>query len=331
MRKNFATITGLGSYLPERILSNRDLEKMVDTSHEWIFSRSGINERRIASRDEFPSTMGVEAAKRALAAAHVEPGEVDAIIVSTMTPDYLCPSTATLIQKELGAEKAIALDISAACSGFLYGLSLATVWAGTETYDTVLVISTEKNSAFIDYQDRTTCVLFGDGAGAAVVQADKPGYLIDHICLGADGKEEDLIKIPAGGARHPASPTTCQKRLHFLKMKGKEVFRHAVRRMEEAALECLEKSGFAETDIDYLVPHQANIRIMKAIAKRFGIPWERVFRNIEKYGNTSSASIPIALCELDTTCRPKPDENLLLVSFGGGLTWGAALLTQKKP
>jgi len=275
--------------------------------------------------------MGAKAARHALTQAHIEPADVDAIIVSTMTPDYICPSTAALIQKELGAEHAIAFDISAACSGFLYALSLAKAWVEAGTYDAVLVVSTEKNSAFTDFQDRTTCVLFGDGAGAAVIEADKPGYLIDHICLGADGKEADLIKIPAGGSRHPASAATCRRRLHFIKMKGREVFRHAVRRMEEAARECIEKSGIPESSISYLIPHQANIRIMEAIAKRFGIPWERVFRNIEKYGNTSSATIPIALCQLEAMSRPKFNDTLLLVSFGGGLTWGAALLTQKKP
>jgi len=321
-------ITGLGAYLPERILTNSDLEQMVDTTHEWIFTRSGIEERRIAAPDEFSSTMGTKAAQKALQYANLQPADVDAIIVSSMTPDYLCPSTAALIQHELGAKKACAIDIQAACSGFLYGLSIAKAWVESGTFQNILLIATEKNSAFVDYQDRSTCVLFGDGAGAAVIQKNGSGYSIDHVCLGADGEQSNLIVIPASGCRVPASQETIQARQHFLKMNGKEVFKHAVRQMESAAKECLEKTGVSQEAISWMVPHQANVRIMEAIAKRFDVPWERVFRTIQKYGNTSSSTVPIALAELDMEKMPKEHEKLLLFAFGGGLTWGAALLTK---
>ncbi len=323
-----ATITGLGIFLPERILSNADLEKMVDTSNEWIMTRSGIEERRIASDTEFPSTMGAKAALQALNDAAVEAKDVDAILVSSMTPDYLCPSTAALIQHEIGAKKASALDIQAACSGFIYGLSLAKAWIESGIYNNVLVIATEKNSAYVDYQDRTTCVLFGDGAGAALVQKNGSGYAIRHVCLGADGEQSELITIPASGSRIPASQETLNLRQHYLKMMGKEVFKHAVRRMEAAASDCLEKAGIAQEELSWLIPHQANIRIMEAIAKRFNIPWERVYRTIQHFGNTSSSTVPIALSLLDSKEKPKKNEHLLLVAFGGGLTWGAALLTK---
>ncbi len=323
-----ATITGLGTCLPERILSNADLEKMVDTSNEWIITRSGIEERRIASSEEFSSTMGAKAALMALKNAGVEAKDVDAILTSSMTPDYLCPSTAALIQHAIGAKKASALDIQAACSGFIYGLSLAKAWIESGIYNNVLVIATEKNSAYVDYQDRTTCVLFGDGAGAALVQKSGSGYAIRHVCLGADGEQSELITIPASGSRMPASQDTLNNRQHYLKMMGKEVFKHAVRRMEAAACDCLEKAGIPQEELSWLIPHQANIRIMEAIAKRFNIPWERVYRTIQHFGNTSSSTVPIALSLLDSKEKPKKNENLLLVAFGGGLTWGASLLTK---
>ncbi len=326
-----ATITGLGTYLPKKVLSNADLEKMVDTTNEWIVTRSGIEERRIADENEFSSTMGAKAALAALKKAHVEANEVDAIITSSMTPDYLCTSTAALIQHEIGAKKASALDIQAACSGFIYGLSLAKAWIESGVYNNVLVIATEKNSAYVDYQDRATCVLFGDGAGAALVQKKAKkgsGYAIRHVCLGADGEQSELICIPASGCRMPASNETVAERKHYLQMVGKEVFKHAVRRMEAAACDCLEKAGIVQDELSWLVPHQANIRIMEAIAKRFNIPWERVYRTIQHYGNTSSSTVPIALAELDSKEKPKENENLLLVAFGGGLTWGASLLTK---
>jgi 3-oxoacyl-[acyl-carrier-protein] synthase-3 len=324
-----AVITGLGAYLPEKILSNADLERMVETSNEWIVTRSGIEERRIAADDEFSSTLGAKAAELALRHAHVKASHVDAILVSTMTPDYLCPSTAALIQHQIGASQACALDIQAACSGFIYGLSIAKAWIESGAFKNVLLISTEKNSAFVDYEDRATCVLFGDGAGAVLIQEASHssfGYALDHICLGTDGEQAELISIPSSGCRHPTSVATVAARQHFLKMNGKEVFKHAVRRMEAAAKECLDCAGVAQEKISWLIPHQANNRIMEAIAKRFEIPWERVFRTIQRYGNTSSSTIPIALTELDTQKIVNHDEYILLTAFGGGLTWGAALL-----
>jgi 3-oxoacyl-[acyl-carrier-protein] synthase III len=327
-KKPQATITSLGAYLPERILSNADLEKIVETSNEWIVTRSGIEERRIAASDEFASTMGAKAAMDALKKANLEPDQVDAIIVATMTPDYITPSTACLIQHELKAEKACAFDVQAACSGFFFALSIAKTWVESGAFHNVLVIATEKNSAFIDYQDRTTCVLFGDGAGCALVQNGGKGYAIQNVCLGSDGEQSSLISVPAGGARQPANQHSIDGKQHYLKMVGKEVFKHAVRRMEASAKECLEKAGLKEEDLSWLIPHQANLRIMEAISKRFNIPWERVYRTIHKYGNTSSSTVPIALHELDSQNLIKEKENILLVAFGGGLTWGASLITK---
>jgi 3-oxoacyl-[acyl-carrier-protein] synthase-3 len=326
--KKKAVITGIGSYLPKRVLTNAELEKMVETSNEWIVSRTGIEERRIAAADEFSSTMGKEAAKQALKSAKLNADEVDAIIVCTMTPDYLCPSTAAIIQHEIKATKASAIDIQAACSGFLYALSIAKGWIESETFKNILVIATEKNSAFIDYQDRTTCPLFGDGAGAVVVQSKGKGYQIRDIILGADGEQCQLLYIPASGCRLPASEETIRQRKHYMKMYGQELFKHAVRRMEAATKECLDKAGLKESDLNWLIPHQANIRIIEAIGKRFNLPWERVFRTIHKYGNTSSSTVPIALDELHRSQKPKKGEHILLVAFGGGLTWGSALLTR---
>lgn len=328
MKKPVATITAVASYLPEKILSNDDLSQMVETSDEWITTRTGIKERRIAASDEYTSSMGAKSALLALEKAAVSSTKVDAIIVTTMTPDCLCPSSAAIIQHQIGAPQAAAIDIQAACTGFLYGLSIAKAWIESGAYSCVLVIASEKNSAFVDYQDRNTCVLFGDGSGAALVEKNKAGYAIDHICLGADGEQSALISIPGGGSRSPASAQTCTERQHFMKMEGKEVFKHAVRRMEASAKECLEAAGVTEAEIAWLIPHQANIRIIDAIAKRFSIPWERVVRTIHKYGNTSAATIPIALDELDREHPPKVGDKLLLTAFGGGLTWGSAIITK---
>ena len=329
MVKHFtARITGLGSYLPKKILSNSDLEKMVDTSEDWIITRTGIQERRIADDTEYPSTMGAQAAKDALEAAGISAEEVDAIIVSTMTPDYISPSTAALIQHTLGATKACAIDIQAACTGFLYALSIAKGWIESKMYKTVLVVSSEKNSAFIDYTDRSMCVLWGDGAGACIVQGHGSGYVIDHISLGADGEQSSLISIAGGGSRNPATQHTVEHKLHYMQMSGREVFKHAVRRMESAAKECIESSNISQSDISWFIPHQANLRIMEAIAKRFEIPEERIVKTVEKYGNTSSSTIPIALLELSKAHPINDKEHILLVAFGGGLTWGASLLTK---
>lgn len=327
--KNIATIRAFGSYLPEKRLTNFDLEKLVDTSDEWITTRTGIKERRIAAPDEYTSSMAAKSAESALEKAGVSASAVDAIIVTTMTPDYFCPSTAALVQHAIKAPQAAAIDIQAACSGFLYGLSIAKAWIESGAFKTVLVVASEKNSAFIDYQDRNTCVLFGDGSGAALVQRGGSGYQIRHVTLGADGENSSLFEIPAGGSRLPANIATCQERQHYMRMNGKEVFKHAVRRMEASAKECLDAAGIAEASISWLIPHQANIRIMEAIGKRFNIPWERVMRTIEMYANTSAATIPITICELEKQHTINKGEILLLTAFGGGLTWGSAALVKE--
>lgn len=323
-----ARIVGTGSYLPQRILTNQDLEKMVETSDEWIASRTGMKERRIAGPDEHPSVMGFEAAQKALAESKVATQEIDMILVASMTPDYITPSTSALIQAKLGASNAAALDIQAACTGFLYGLSIAKAYIEAKIYRNVLVIATEKLSTIVDYKDRNTCILFGDGASAAVVSNKGAGFSIDSLCLGADGELAELLIIPAGGARQPASSESVAQGLHFLRMEGKEVFKHAVRRMSAAAKKCLSKAGLTEDQINWLVPHQANIRIIEAIAKSFNIAGEKVYKTVHKYGNTSASSVAIALEELIHEEHIHSGERILLVGFGAGLTWGAAVLTK---
>ncbi len=323
-----ARILSFGSYLPERILSNSDLTKMVDTSDEWIVTRTGVSERRIAEENEFPSDMGAKAAIKALSAAGMGADEVEMIIVATMTPDYISPSTANLIQAKIQASQAASMDIQAACSGFLYLLSTAKAFIESGMYRNVLIIATEKMSAFIDYEDRSTCVIFGDGATAALVTAEGEGLKIDAICLGTDGQLANLAMIPGGGSRHPASIDTVSGKLHYFKMSGNEVFKHAVRRMTMAARDCITKAGLAESDISWLVPHQANVRIIDAIAKQFNINENKVYKTLHKYGNTSASSIGIALDELTSQNQLKKGNHLLLAAFGGGLTWGASILTK---
>ncbi len=323
-----ARIIGLGSYLPKRILTNQELEQMVETSDEWIVTRTGMHERRLAASNEFPSDMGAQAAQQALEACQLSPNDIEMIIVATMSPDYISPSTANLIQDKIKAERAAAMDIQAACTGFLYALSIAKAYVESGCFQHVMVIATEKMSAFIDYHDRSTCVLFGDGAAAAIVAGKGEGLRIDTLCLGSDGACADLVKIPAGGSRHPATQETIEQKLHYFKMSGHEVFKHAVRRMSAAARECLEKANLEETDVSWLVPHQANKRIIDAIAKNFNIPESKVYQTVHKYGNTSSSSMAIALHELVEEHEFKEGERLLLTAFGGGLTWGASILTK---
>lgn len=326
MNKYSAVIKTIASYLPEKILTNDDLTKLVDTSDEWIMTRTGIRERRIAADDEFASTMGAHAAKAALHSAQCSPTEIDLIIVSTMTPDYLCPSTAALIQRDIGATRAAAVDISAACSGFVYGLAMARAFIESSMYSTILFVSTEKNSAFTDYSDRNTCVLFGDGASACLIRRGGHGLRIKTTTLGASGEESELLHIKAGGCRLPASSTSYADKLHFIQMNGKELFKHAVRRMEEAINTCLTTAGVEATSLRWLVPHQANIRIIDALAKRFSIPDDRVAITIDTFANTSSSSIPIALEKLQQNRLIVSKDLVLLTAFGGGLTWGATLL-----
>jgi len=322
-----AKIIGTGSYLPERVLTNKDLELLVETSDEWIVSRTGMKERRLARFDEHTSSMGVAAARAALLDAKIEPEKIDFILVATLTPDYIFPSTACLIQKELGAKKAAALDIQAACTGYLYALSLAKAWVESGIYKNILIVASEKLSSITDYKDRSTCILFGDGAAACIISGEGKGLVIENVTLGADGEQAELLMIPAGGARNPSSIETVSSGQHYIKMAGNELFKHAVRRMEAACKECLQLAGSSETQISWLIPHQANIRIIDAIAKRFeNLAPEKIVKTLEKYGNTSASSVGIALDELLRGHLVKSEEQILLTAFGGGLTWGASLL-----
>ncbi len=322
----YAAITGWGCAVPERVLTNADLEKIVETSDEWITSRTGIRERRLASEEESTSTLAVRAARQALECAGVPPWQVDLVICCTATPDYLFPATACLVQHEIGAENAGAFDLEAACAGFIYGLSVGTQFVRTGAYKTVLVVASEVLSRFIDWQDRTTCVLFGDGAGAVVLQAsDEPSGLLSFV-LGSHGVGGDLIKLPAGGARCPASPDTIAGGGHYIKMNGQEVYRFAVRIMGDSAIGALDKAGLDYEDISLFIPHQANIRIISSIAERLRLDPAKVYIDIDKYGNTSAASIPIALCEAVAEGRVKAGDNILFVAFGAGLTSAAGVV-----
>ncbi len=327
-----ARIIGTGSYLPERVLTNQDLEKMVETTDEWISSRTGMKERRIAAEDEFTSDMGYKAALAALENAEIEADQIDLILVATLTPDHAFPSSACMIQHRLGAIKSAAFDVQAACTGYVYGLAIAKAFIESGLYKNVLMVAAEKLSSIIDYTDRNTCILFGDGASACVVTSEsgkKKNLWIRDISLGSDGELSNLLILPAGGSRLPASAKTISEGLHYLKMEGKEVFKHAVRRMESSCKECIDRVGLSEKDVSWLVPHQANTRIIEAIAKRFQIPMEKVFLTIHKYGNTSSSALGIALDEL---LKEKPilqGENILITAFGSGLTWGSAILTME--
>jgi 3-oxoacyl-[acyl-carrier-protein] synthase-3 len=272
--------------------------------------------------------MGAKAALKALETSGVAAEEIDIILVATMTPDFISPSTAVIVQRLIGAKNAAAVDLQAACTGFIYGLSQAKAYIESGMYKNVLLIASEKMSTFVDYEDRNTCVLFGDGASAAVVSAEGKGLSIDAICLGAAGEMAELLYIPAGGSRQPTSSASIENRQHYIKMEGKELFKHAVRGMSGASKECLAKAGLSDTDVSWLVPHQANVRIMDAVAKNFNIPAERVYKTISKYGNTSASSIAIALDELQQQHSIQAGEHILLVAFGAGLTWGATVLTK---
>jgi 3-oxoacyl-[acyl-carrier-protein] synthase III len=321
-----AGIVGTGMYVPEKILTNADLEKMVDTNDEWITSRVGIKERRIAASGETTSSMGAQAARAALADAGVAAAEVDLIITATITPDMPWPSTACFIQRALGATRAACFDVEAACTGFVYALALARNYVATGMYRTVLVVAAETLSRITDWEDRNTAVLFGDAAGAAVVRAVQPpaGILATH--LGADGSKGELLEMPGGGSRHPASHETVDARLHFIRMKGNEVFKHAARAMAHSNSEVLAKAGITIDQVDLLIPHQANMRIIEAAARLSKLPMERVYLNLMHYGNTSAATTAVALAEARRDGRLHAGSLCLLVAFGGGFTWGACLL-----
>ncbi|PIV52608.1 MAG: 3-oxoacyl-ACP synthase [Elusimicrobia bacterium CG_4_10_14_0_8_um_filter_37_32] len=319
-------IVGTGFYVPEKILTNFDLEKMVNTTDEWIRTRTGIKERRIAADNEATSDLAIAAGRLALSNAGIKPDEIDLIIVATLSPDMLFPSTACLVQKNIGATRAVSFDIEAACSGFIYGLSIAQQYLQNGTYKIALVIGAEVFSRILDWQDRNTCVLFGDGAGAAVLKEGENGKGILSVQLGTDGSGADLLKQPAGGSRLPASHETVDQRLHYLKMDGREVYKFATKSMVETVMKVLSKIGLSTRNIDLLIPHQANIRILECVAEKLGLPMEKVFVNVDRYGNTSAASIPIALSEALKQGRVKKNDIVILVSFGSGLTWGATII-----
>jgi len=323
-------IVGTGSYMPEKVLTNIELEKMVDTSDEWIVARTGIKQRHIADSDTPVSELCYQAALRALEDAKISPEELDLVIIGTITPDYAFPATAGLVAERLGAKKAAAFDIEAACTGFLYGVTTATQFIATGMYKTVLVIGGETMSKILNWEDRGTCILFGDGAGAAVLQSVEDGYGFLGFELGADGLGGKLLSMPGGGSMYPATLETVEKKMHTVHMAGSEVFKFAVRIMGETALKALERAGLQKEDIDCLIPHQANMRIVDSAVKRLGIDPEKVVVNLDRYGNMSAASIPVALDEAAREGRFKYGDIVVMVGFGAGLTWGAAVLKWAK-
>jgi len=319
-------IAGLGCYLPETVLTNRDLEKMVDTSDEWIVTRTGIRERRIAKADEASSDLAIDAARKAMADARVEPKDLDLIVVGTATPDYPFPSTATVVQNKIGATNAAAFDVAAACSGFIYSLTIVHSMIVAGKARRALVIGVETLSRITDYQDRATCVLFGDGAGAAVIEECEQGEGILSTYIKSDGTYADLLYQPVGGSRTPLTEERIRDREHFIKMKGDGLFKYAVKAMVDAGEMALREANVKASDIDFVIPHQANLRIIEGVRSRLGVPPEKTIVNIDRVGNTSSASIPIAFCEARDQGIIKRGDLILMVAFGGGLTWGAVLL-----
>ncbi|MDD9270248.1 beta-ketoacyl-ACP synthase III [Paenibacillus sp. GCM10023248] len=319
-------VLGTGKYVPDRILTNQELETMVDTNDEWIVTRTGIRERRIAAEGQATSDLCYEASLVALANAGITADQLDLIVVSTITPDMAFPSTACILQEKLGAKKAAAFDLSAACSGFVYGLANASNFIATGTYKYALVIGADTLSKITDYTDRNTCILFGDGAGAVVIGEVPEGRGFKSFELGADGSGGPLLKIEGGGSRNPASQSSIDQRLHYIYMAGAEVFKFAVRIMGNAADEALRKAGWDKSDIDLLVPHQANMRIIQSSLNRLELTDDKCIVNIDRYGNMSAASIPVALAEAWEEGRLKEGTRLVLVGFGGGLTWGATAM-----
>ncbi len=319
-------ILGIGSYVPETVVTNFDLEKTMDTSDKWIVERTGIRERRIVKKGEATSDLATKAAERALADAGVSAEEIDLIIVGTVTPDMIFPSVACLVQENLKAVNAAAFDLTAVCSGFIYGLVTGSSFIKAGTYKKVLVIGAEALSAITDWTDRNTAIIFGDGAGAVVLGETSPGYGILGVDLGADGTGGDLLKVPAGGSRMPTSAETIMQGSHFIHMDGNEVFKFAIKIMGETVNKALENAKLSAAEVTYLVPHQANLRIIQSAAKRLGLAMDKVVVNVDKYGNTSAASIPIALDEGVKSGRIKNGDVIALVGFGGGLTWGAGII-----
>jgi len=321
-----ALITGWGMYAPSRILTNDDLSRMVETSDEWIVSRTGIRERRVAADDETTTSLSVNAGRDALAVAGLDPAELDLVIVATCSPDYPLPATSVTVATALGATRAAGFDLQAACSGFLYGVATGSSFIRSGMYRNVLVIGVEILSRFLDWTDRNTCVLFGDGAGAILLQAsDQPGGLLGFD-LFSDGTGYEAIIVPGGGTVSPASPTSSSEGKHYIHMLGREVYKYATRQLADSAVAALRKAGLTVDDVDQFVFHQANLRIIEHVERQLGIPEEKTYLNIEKYGNTSAASVPMALAEAVAAGRIKPGDNILMVAFGAGYTAGAAVV-----
>ena len=321
-----ATIVGTGMYVPDARLTNQDFERMVDTSDEWIRERTGIIERRIAAPEQASSDLALEAAKRALDMAGLDAEDIDHIILATTTPDRYLPSCACTLQQKLGATRAAAYDVFAACTGFVYGLGLGRAVIASGMADTVLVVGVETLTRIVDFTDRNTCVLFGDGAGAVILRPCEPGEGILSVEMRSDGELGDVLEIAAGGSKLPASADTVRDHKHFISMRGKKLFPFAVRSMEESLLTALGRAGLTAPDLDLVIPHQANQRIIDALRERLEFPPEKVVMNISRYGNTSSASIPISLDEVVREGRLKPGDRLGLCAFGGGATWGASIV-----
>ncbi len=322
-----AAITGLGVAVPDRVMTNADFEKIVDTSDEWITKRTGIKERHLASTGESTATLATAASRRALADAGVAPADLDLIICATITPDMLCPATACFVQEALGATDVAAFDLAGACSGFLYGITIASKFIETGTYRRILVIGAESLSRFTDYQDRSSCVIFGDGAGAVVLEpTTEAGKGVLYTVMHADGTGWDFIHIPAGGSRSPASRKTVEARGHFLRMRGREVYKFAVEKMQWLLGDCMTACRITPEDVDLVVPHQVNVRIIRSATERYGFPMDKVYVNIDRYGNTSAASIPLAMGDARREGRIGPGSTLLLVAFGAGLTWAGAVV-----
>ena len=324
--KRTVSIIGTGSYLPEKVLTNAELEKMVETSDEWIRTRTGIRERRIAACDEFTSDLAAKAAQAAIENAGISAEEIDLILVATVTPDMFFPSTACFVQQKIGAKKAACFDVSAACSGFLYALEIAQQFITSHTYNTVLVIGAEKLSSIVDWKDRNTCVLFGDGAGAAILRHRGGSHGVITTHMGSDGNFSDILYIPGGGCRYPVTSENVDQRLNSIKMNGKETYKQAVTAMMNAANTALTQAGLTTNDLACIIPHQANMRIIEAIADRMKLPMEKFMVNLDRFGNTSAAAVAIALDEANRTGRMKEGDYILLVVFGGGLTWASSVI-----
>jgi 3-oxoacyl-[acyl-carrier-protein] synthase-3 len=327
----YAHITGWGMAIPEKVLTNNDLSKVVDTNDAWIQERTGIRERRVAREGQYPSTLGAEASMKALEMAGLSPRQIDLIICATSSPEHIFPATACLIQDAIGAENAGAFDLLAACTGFIYAVNMASQAIRSGAIKSALVIGTETLSRFVNWKDRNTCILFGDGAGAFVLQASEEPGGVHSTVMHSDGSGGDLLTVPAGGARHPASDFTVHTGMHYITMDGKEVYRFATKVMVQATKEALDLAGIIMADLDLVIPHQANIRIIEAAARGLHLPMEKFMVNLDRYGNTSTASIPMAAVEAAEQGKLKRGDRIVMVGFGAGLTWGAAAMTWTGP